>query len=268
MELVSENIKYSFCTTVYNSVETIQRFYDSISKSMTENSELVIVDSFSKDGTYEKLLEISEKDPRVKVIRKKCWRGKGRQIAIENSNGEIIIMVDADVKYVNINKYIEEFEKNYVNKILNCVILFNGNNLGFVIGKKSTFNLLGGYPNLNNAEDVYLYKVAKCLDLFVQIRASENDLKPIPVKNLSSGSERRYATNVLEAIKRRLIATRDTLFVNKYKPKDLFKKYNLTGGKKLFIGYPLFIIGKFLSITIKDETIESRCNRINSLRKK
>jgi len=176
-------------------------------------------------------------------------------------------MVDADVEYVGIKKYIEEFEKNYDNKILGCGISFNSNNLGFVIGKKSTFNLLGGYPNLNNAEDVYLYEVAKCLGLFIELRASENDLKPVPVKSLSSGSERRYATNVLEAIKRRLIATRDNLFVNKYKPKDLFKKYKLTGSRKLFIGYPLFIIGKFLSLTIKEETIESRCNRINSLRK-
>ncbi len=263
MELVSENIKYSFCTTVYNSVETIQRFYDSISKSMTENSELVIVDSFSKDGTYEKLLEIKEKDPRVKVIRKKCWRGKGKQVSIENSKGEIIIVInDADGEYYNINKYIEDFEKNYENKLVSYGVGVNGFNMGFVIAKKDTLYFLGGFPNLNNSDDAYLYKVAECLGLLVTKTISINDVKPIPIKGLSSGNEKRYANNKLEALKRRLIATRDILFVNDFKPFEFIKWYKLKGIKKYVIGYSLYAIGKLIRFTIKDEKPLKRCKHI------
>ncbi len=262
-QFMANFVKYSYCTTVYNSLEVISRFYESISKSMTDNSELVIVDSFSSDGTYEKLLEIKEKDSRVKIIRKKCLRGKGRQIAIENSNGEIIVMIDVDVEYLTLINILREFEEHYENKLLACGVGIEGFNMGFVLGKKKTFYFLGGYPNLNNAEDSYLFKVAQCTGFLEKKTISEYDVKPISIKGLRSGNEKRYAKNVLETIKRRFIATRDILFVfNDFKPADLIKWYKLKGFRKYLMGYPLFVIGKLLRFTIKDEVTEKRCSRI------
>ncbi len=260
-------IRYSYCVTVYNSVEAIQRFYRSISTSMNDNSELVIVDSFSNDGTYEELLKIKEKDSRVKVIRKKCLRGKGRQLAIDVSKGEIIVILDVDGEYFNVEKYIREFEQRYEDKLLVYWIRVAGFDLRIVIGKRKTFELLGGYPNLNNTEDLYLYRVAEHLGLLERGTIPRSDVIPIYIKNLSSGNERRYARNFLEAVVRRIIATRDTLFVLGLKHNELNRWYQLGGWKKYFIGYPLFFVGKILRFTIKDETIEDRVDRIRKAMK-
>ena len=95
-------MKYSICSTVYNNAPRLRASLDSILKYINhEEFEIVVVDSKSTDGTLEILKEYAERFPNFKIIVKKCTRGKGRQIAFENSQGDYIIPVDLDTIYLS-----------------------------------------------------------------------------------------------------------------------------------------------------------------------
>ncbi|MCX6706163.1 MAG: glycosyltransferase family 2 protein, partial [Candidatus Woesebacteria bacterium] len=62
--------------------------------------EIVIVDDGSKDSTFEEARKIAQKDPKVKVIKLRGWFGKSiaLQSGFDNSKGDIIITMDADLQ--------------------------------------------------------------------------------------------------------------------------------------------------------------------------
>lgn len=63
--------------------------------------QLVIVDDCSTDGTWEKLLELAESDPRITVFRHPVNQGKGAALrtGIEHATSEILVIQDADLEY-------------------------------------------------------------------------------------------------------------------------------------------------------------------------
>ena len=76
--------------TVYNEAPTVRASFKSLLSQLDENYEVVVVDNFSKDGTYEVLREFEESS-RVKLIQRRCSRGLGRQLAFEHSSGAYVI---------------------------------------------------------------------------------------------------------------------------------------------------------------------------------
>ncbi|MEM3906081.1 MAG: glycosyltransferase, partial [Nitrososphaerota archaeon] len=83
-------VDVSFIATVYNSVDTVsvslQSIIEIIEKLPNLDFEIVIVDNFSNDGTYEKLLDFKVKAmntrhlKRFLVVRLRSSRGLGRQL--------------------------------------------------------------------------------------------------------------------------------------------------------------------------------------------
>lgn len=64
--------------TAFNNVNTIE---NTISSVYSSDSNIVVVDAYSTDGTYEKLLNL-KKEFNLQLFRAKCSRGKGRDIAL------------------------------------------------------------------------------------------------------------------------------------------------------------------------------------------
>ena len=58
----------SIITATYNSSAELLKTYESISSQTLNNWEWLVTDDCSSDSTYQLLLEISEKDKRVKVF--------------------------------------------------------------------------------------------------------------------------------------------------------------------------------------------------------
>jgi glycosyltransferase involved in cell wall biosynthesis len=91
--------KITFISTVFNDVSGVRMLLDSLLKQTKLPDEVIIVDAMSSDGTYEELREyekvFKKKGVNCVLIQEKCNRAKGRNIAIKNASGAIIIASDA-----------------------------------------------------------------------------------------------------------------------------------------------------------------------------
>src|SRR2546427_4705175 len=107
------NPKYSICITHYNEAPTIRASLESLLSQIDSNFEIVVVDSKSSDGSEEILREYSRKGM-IKLITRRCSRGRGRQIALENSTAAFIIanMDLDDIFRPRLRELLEKYQEN------------------------------------------------------------------------------------------------------------------------------------------------------------
>ena len=85
--------------TVYNNVKYIKGCLGSLIQALPDfddHYELVVVDNCSTDGTFEILKKFTKEHKNTKVIRYKCKRGRGRDIALKNTSGDYVFYIDFD----------------------------------------------------------------------------------------------------------------------------------------------------------------------------
>ncbi len=104
-------MKISFITTVYNEEKTIEGLLESLDSQTKIPDEVIIVDGGSTDKTLSAIsnfkFPISNKKIKVRVSIKKGNRSAGRNEAIKNATGNIIVCTDAGCI----------LEKNWINNI-------------------------------------------------------------------------------------------------------------------------------------------------------
>lgn len=104
-------MKISVIIPAYNSANTLQSCLGAIFSSSTKPFEVIVVDDFSSD----KSIEITKQFP-VKLIplEKNYGSGYARNTAVDNSSGEILLFIDADVmvKKETLGIIIDSFNKN------------------------------------------------------------------------------------------------------------------------------------------------------------
>lgn len=88
------------CTTNYNCGAVLERHIESVYHALRGlEFEYIVVDSFSTDQSWE-ILERSERErSNFRVMRRKCKRGEGRNIAYRQSRAPYILSVDTDTVY-------------------------------------------------------------------------------------------------------------------------------------------------------------------------
>jgi glycosyltransferase involved in cell wall biosynthesis len=106
-------VKYSLCMTHRNNSKTVEASLDSVLVQIDGSFEVVVVDAESTDGSLEKLRRYSD-EGKIKLIVRKCSRGRGRQLAFEGSSGKYIIAnVDLDEVYrANLNDMLKFYHAN------------------------------------------------------------------------------------------------------------------------------------------------------------
>lgn len=99
----NQNILLSIISPVRNEAENISTFYSRISTVMSKLSvswELLFVYDESEDNTFELLLELHKKDPRIKILA--LSRGFGKENAmtagLDYSRGDAAVVIDADLQ--------------------------------------------------------------------------------------------------------------------------------------------------------------------------
>lgn len=88
-------MKKAFVATVYNEESNVKKFIESLKSQTLLPDEVVIVDAFSKDKTYEIIENLLSNFPnKVKILKKNGNRSVGRNYAIENTSSDIIAVSD------------------------------------------------------------------------------------------------------------------------------------------------------------------------------
>lgn len=97
------SIVYSIIAPIYNEFDNIAELYRRVSEVMdssAESWELLLVDDGSSDGSTERILELAEKDQRVRPVI--FARNFGHQIAVtaglDYSRGAAAVIIDADLQ--------------------------------------------------------------------------------------------------------------------------------------------------------------------------
>jgi glycosyltransferase involved in cell wall biosynthesis len=159
-------IKYSICITNYNNRGTISECINSILNQIDSRFEIVVVDNMSNDGS-EIILSEMAKLGLINLVRRKCSRGKGRQIAFENSVGEYIVaQMDTDEEF---NPVLQEFLNLYHSLcdgdlLVAADLVAAGGQRSWrqniTVGPRSLIAELGGWRDLQHAEDWDLWRRA------------------------------------------------------------------------------------------------------------
>ena len=90
-------MKFSVIVPVYNEKESIHDFLDSLYSQTRKPDEIIIVDWWSKDWTFE-ILQEEEKKWKIKLLRNpiRQWNiARSRNLAIKNSSYDLILCTDA-----------------------------------------------------------------------------------------------------------------------------------------------------------------------------
>lgn len=84
--------------SAYNVSEYINAALDCIERQTYRNIEILCIDDCSTDGTFERICQHASADSRYRIIRQNTNQGLSvsRNRAIEEANGEYIIMLDGD----------------------------------------------------------------------------------------------------------------------------------------------------------------------------
>jgi len=150
-----EEVDLSFYGTVYNSAKYIRRSLTSIVEVVLElkkhgiTSEIVVVDNYSSDGTWEIMNELkklyAEKGLKIRLVRYKCSRGFGRNIALRLTCSKYLFFVDLDVEYDvhNLTKIITNYMKSLKGM---CLYIF--------LTPRFVALNAGGIHDLNRTEDI------------------------------------------------------------------------------------------------------------------
>lgn len=88
-------MKISVCITTLNEEKSIGSLLDSLYSQSRKADEIIIVDAGSTDKTVEIINHYQKRYGNLKLLREKCSRAKGRNLATEISESEIIAMTDA-----------------------------------------------------------------------------------------------------------------------------------------------------------------------------
>lgn len=110
---------YSIVIPVYNSEHTLQELYtrikDTFENAIGQEFELVLIDDSSKDGSWQVMESLHEKDERVKIIQlaRNCGQHNALLCGFTYAKGEFVVTMDDDLQHPP-----EEIEKlvNYLNE--------------------------------------------------------------------------------------------------------------------------------------------------------
>jgi len=118
---MSERRLISVVVPVFNEREVIDAFYERATAALEAigrvDHELLFVDDGSTDGSYERLVELANLDPRVRIV--KFSRNFGHQIAItagiDHAKGDAVAVIDADLQDPPevIADFVEKWEEGY-----------------------------------------------------------------------------------------------------------------------------------------------------------
>jgi glycosyltransferase involved in cell wall biosynthesis len=113
-------MKLSIVVPVYNEVETLPRLYDAllpVLRSTGHEYEVLLIDDGSRDGSWEVLQELAQKNAHFKIIRFRRNYGQtaAMNAGLHEATGDVVITMDADLQNdpTDIPMMLEKLDEGY-----------------------------------------------------------------------------------------------------------------------------------------------------------
>lgn len=147
-DITKRNPLISIIIPVYNTLEYLERCFDSVSAQNYKNIEVLVIDDGSTDGSGDYCDNYAKKDFRFRVIHKDNEGvSKARNTGLDIANGEYIAFVDSDDSVENsIYEVLYASLKEFDADMVIC------NQTHFTQGKKEKREVLNRVAVLNNEE--------------------------------------------------------------------------------------------------------------------
>lgn len=196
----------SFNTTNYNTDPVTAQSLDSIVDRMTGlEYEIVVTDNFSSDGSYEVLAEYRDRGYPITLLRARCGRGLGRQIALGKTRGEIVVTFDLDTVYNDDWKRLLGWYLEHKPPFV-LIATYSG------FYTRSALEAVGGWRNFQYWEDV---------DLWIRL-ATKGLWRTYPMK--CGENYKRIPAGIRKKTPRMYARMRDTIAVAQWVPLWVFWK--------------------------------------------
>ena len=179
--------KLSIIIPVYNEKNTIEKVLDKITKITDVKKEIIVVDDFSDDGSYE-ILKINKKKI-TKLIHHSRNLGKGAAIksAKKFITGDIVIIQDADLEYDpnDYRKLLTQIQKGYRvvygSRVLKKNRYLSKNFSSFIrILFNHVLTIISNLLNNQKLTDAHTCYKMFSSDVFMSIKLKENDFSFCP----------------------------------------------------------------------------------------
>ena len=180
---------------VKNEINNILEIINSIEKEIQINYEILFIDDFSEDNTYEFIRQIQKKNNKIKVVKNKI-NGLGQSIrnGIKYSNGKYlsILMCDGSDDPSDLNRYYNEISKNDLDAVFGSRFIKYSKIKDYPKLKlflNRVFNYfvsllyLNAYNDYTNAFKIYKKKTL--IEIMPLISESFNIFLEIPLKIIS-----------------------------------------------------------------------------------
>ncbi len=239
----------SIYATVYNNAYVVEDSVRSLIRALPDfddRFELVIVDNYSTDGTWERLLKLRREHRNIRLASLRCTRGRGRDVALRLTEGDYVMYVDLD----------EIFDREFglvVDKLSRvCVDGELWSFHGFST-RRTMVEVVGGWRDLNHGEDFEVYARAARRGARIRSLCVKTLRRNIVLSESGRHRERRYARNVISYITRLLRDVRDQVVSNGLYPSHvthMMRWHYASALKKvalLAMSAPLSLIGSALS---------------------
>lgn len=145
-----EQLPFSLVTTCRNEMRSLPRWKQNILDQTRPPTEIVVVDAFSDDGTYEFLKEWSEVDDRLKIIQEKGAAAHGRNMAIDHAIYEHILSTDMGVRLADVwcEELISPFEIDPSVEVVAGSTCIDTETVTSLAGRCEYILEKGGFPRL------------------------------------------------------------------------------------------------------------------------
>lgn len=197
LRLTSIKMVISIYATVYNNSDIIESSLNSIIDNFPEfkkNFEMIIVDNYSTDGTWEKLEKYAKRYKNFRIYKEYCNRGEGRAIAYSKTNGIYCLYIDLDTVY---NQTFARIINTLIKRrIKDSEMWFPG-----MLCTRNTMDLIGNWKNLNFGEDIEIF--SRAISVGVKSYAIPAYCCTNRVEKSMRGRENRYTKNFFGRILRK-----------------------------------------------------------------
>jgi len=155
-------VKVSINIVAKNEGPVIEKSISNIMAQIDSRFELIIVDNYSTDDTYEILRKF--RGYNTIIERFNGNKGEARNFALSISSGDYVLALDADQIYFNLTRLIDEYIDNYSNFGVKV-----GRSSFPILAPKDMLLSVGGWRRLQYAEDWDLwFRLAdKCKYLYL-----------------------------------------------------------------------------------------------------